>query len=301
MAFGVLFLVILASTYLHHLQPQVLRVPDNGNPAAWKNPAPDETVLAARMTETQKKRFLEEGVPFGQDLAFPFAADLFTLLLGWICFLHARRHYGFWMASCFLIGSFVFTGLEETLWILSGRFFGGMVSNPLGETVTGTYWFTRGGCWFLETPIVACIGWFFIAYTCVLTAGKVFPDMGLLGRAFAGAVIAVGIDLWMDPIQTAPEIMAWVWGRGDVLYLFGIPHYNFLGWFLLIFLFAILWEKLPEMEQQWGRPGATIRFFSIILGLPFGILFFLWAWIYGFGVLLSLAGVEHALRIPAGW
>ncbi len=300
-AYGLLLLIILFSTYLHHLQPQVLRVPDNGDPAAWHNPALDETVLVERMTDTEKMQFLEEGVPFGEDLPAQFAADLFTILLGWICFLHARRHFGFWMASCFLIGSFVFTGLEETLWILSGRFLGGMVNNPLGETVTGAYWFTRGGCWFLETPVVACLGWFFIAYSCVLTAGKVFPRMGLWGRAFVGAMIAVGVDLWMDPIQTAPEIMAWVWGRGDVLYLFGIPHYNFLGWFLLIFLFAVLWEKLPQMEDRWGRPRATIRFVSIILTLPFGILFCLWAWIYGVGLAFSLAGLEHAVSIPAGW
>jgi hypothetical protein len=300
-AYGLLFLTILFSTYLHHLQPQVLRVPDNGNPAAWESPALQETILLERLTDDQRARFLEEGVPLGDNMPAQFASDLFTILMGWICFLHARRHFGFWMASCFLIGSFVFTGLEETLWILSGRFFGGMVSNPLGETAYGTYWFTRGGCWFLETPIVACLGWFFIAYSCVLTAGKVFPGMSLLGRAAVGGLIAVGIDMWMDPIQTAPEIMAWVWGHGDVLLLFGIPHYNFLGWFLLIFLFAILWEKLPGMEERWGRPQATVRFVGIILTVPFGILFLIWAWILAVGILFSLAGIEHAVRIPSGW
>lgn len=300
-AYGLLLLVILFSTYLHHLQPQVLRVPDNGNAASWERPALDQTLLAERLTAEEKTAFLQEGVPLGRDLPAQFAADLFTILLGAFCFLHARRHFGFWMASCFLIGSFVFTGLEETLWILSGRFFGGMLNNPLGEAVTGTYWFTRGGCWFLETPITACLGWFFIAYTCVLTAGKVFPRMGLLGRAAVGGLVAMGIDLWMDPVQTAPEIMAWVWGRGDVLLLFGIPHYNFLGWFLLIFLFAIFWEKLPQMEASRGRPAATARFFSIILTVPFGVLLFIWAWIFSVGILLSAAGVEHAVRIPGGW
>jgi hypothetical protein len=300
-AFGLLLVTILFSTSLHHLRPKILRVPDNGDPAAWENPALEETLLTEHLTDSDKARFLEEGVPLGDDLPAQAAADFFTLLLSWICFLHARRHYGFWMASCFLIGSFVFTGLEETLWILSGRFFGGMASNPLCETVYGTYWFTRGACWFLETPITACLGWFFIAYSCVLTAGKVFPRMRLLGRATVGGLIAMGIDLWMDPIQTAPEIMAWVWGRGDVLLLFGIPHYNFLGWFLLIFLFAILWEKLPQMEKDRGRPQATVRFFRIILALPFGVLLFIWAWVFVLGTLLSLAGVEHAVHLPSGW
>ena len=300
-AYGLLLLVILLSTCLHHLRPQVLRVPDNRVPASWERPALDQTLLEERLTEEEKAAFLQDGVPLGRNLPAQFAADLFTILLGAFCFLHARRHFGFWMASCFLIGSFVFTGLEETLWILSGRFFGGSVNNPLGEAATGTYWFTRGGCWFLETPITACLGWFFIAYTCVLTAGKVLPRMGLLGRAAVGGVVAVGIELWVDPVQTAPEIMAWVWGRGDVLLLFGIPHYNFLGWFLLIFLFATFWERLPQMEASRGRPAATVRFFSIILTVPFAVLLFIWAWIFSLGILLSAAGVEQAVRIPGGW
>jgi uncharacterized membrane protein len=105
----------------------------------------------------------------------------------------------------------------------------------------------------------------------------------------------------MDPIQTSPEVVAWVWGKADILLLFGIPHYNFLGWFLLIALFAVIWEKLPQMEERWGRPAATARFVGLILTLPFGILFFIWAWLFALGNLLSLVGVEQTLRIPVGW
>jgi uncharacterized membrane protein len=229
------------------------------------------------------------------------AADLFTVLLSWLCFAHARRHYGFWMASCFLIGSFVFTGLEESLWILSGRFLGGSLHNPFGETAYGSYWFTRGGIWFIETPLIACLGWFFIAYSCVLTASKVFPNRNIWWRATVGGLIAMGIDLWQDPVQTAPEIMAWVWGKADFLLLFGIPHYNFLGWFLLIAVFAVLWEKLPLMEQARGRPAATTRFLLQIFLIPFAILVGIWVWLLLLGYLLSLLGFQQAIHIPAGW
>ena len=300
-AYGLLFLTIIFSTYLHHFQPQVLRVPSNTDVSTWKHPALEETILWDGLTDEGKGALLAKGVPMGDSVPAMVFGDLFTILLAWICFVHARRHFGFWMASCFLIGSFVFTGLEESLWILSGRFFGGLLNNPLGEVAYGTYWFTRGGLWFLETPIVACLGWFFIAYSCVLTAGKAFPRMNLWGRATVGGLIAMTIDLWMDPIQTAPEIMAWVWGKGDFLLFFGIPHYNFLGWFLLIFLFAIFWEKLPEMEKSRGRPGATIRFFWVIWVAAFGVLFFIWFWLALFGTLFSLVGVENTIHIPKGW
>jgi Carotenoid biosynthesis protein len=301
-AYGLLLLVILGSTYLHHFQPHVLQVPDNTDIAAWKHPAFEHTVIYDRLKEEEREKLLANGVPAGDQLLAQFLVmDLFTILLGWVCFQHARRHYGFWMASCFLIGSFVFTGLEESMWILIGRFSPQSTASPLGEPVYGTYWFTKGGFWFFETPLTACVGWFFLAYSCVLVAGKAFPKMGLLGRATVGGLIAMGIDLWMDPVATSAGMMNWVWAKGDVLLVFGIPHTNFLGWFLLIFLFAIFWENLPRFEQRWGRAKATLVFYGIIFATEVAILVFFMVWIAILGNMLSHAGIGQAVTIPKGW
>jgi putative membrane protein len=126
--------------------------------------------------------------------------------------------------------------------------------------------------------------------------------MNLLGRAIIGGLIAMGIDLWMDPVATSPEIMSWVWGKADFLLFFGIPIYNFIGWFLLIFLFAILWEKLPQMEKRWGRAKATNRFFLTCFVADFCVMaFILVSWFVIVGNLLSLMGVKHVTQIPLGW
>ena len=301
-AFGLLFVAIVFSTYLHHFQPQVLKVPNNTNVSTWKNPTLEQTTIYDRMTESERARIRSEGIPQGNDVLGQFlTGDLFIILLGWLCFRHARRHFGFWMASCFLIGSFVFTGLEESMWILFGRFMPASSVNGLGEPVHGTYWFTKGGLWFLETPVTACVGWFFIAYSCVAIAGKTFPRMNLWGRAAVGGLIAMVIDLWMDPVSTSPELMNWVWAKGDLMLIFGIPHTNFLGWFLLIFLFAIFWENLPRMELRWGRTKATVNFFIMIFGTEICILIFFMVWMGVFGKVLSSAGLEHAIQIPLGW
>ena len=301
-AFGLLLLVILGSTYLHFFQPHVLQVPDNTDIGGWTRPAFEHTVIYDRLTKGERAKLLAEGVPQGDDLLFQFfVMDLFTILLGWICFRHAMKYFGFWMASCFLIGSFVFTGLEESMWILLGRFQPETTSSPLGEPVYGTYWFTKGALWFLETPVTACIGWFFLAYSCVLVAGKVFPRMGLMGRATVGGLIAMGIDLWMDPIATSARLMNWVWAKGDILLVLGIPHTNFVGWFLLIFLFAIFWEKLPRFEQRWGRAKATAIFYGIIFLTEIAILVFFMVWISILGNVLSAAGIDQTVTIPKGW
>jgi len=299
--FGLLAAAIVFSTWLHHFQPQVLCVPSNKDVSSWQNPSLDQTTLADRLTPEERKVLLEQGIPGSRDAGLLLFGDLLALVLGWLCFAHARRHFGFWMASCFLVGSFVFTGLEESMWILLGRFATAGSVNALGEPVYGTYWFTKGLLWFLETPVTACLGWFYIAYACVLVAGKVFPRTGLLGRAAVGGLVAMGIDLWLDPVVTSPEMVNWVWAKGDLLLLFGIPHTNFVGWFLLIFLFAIYWERLPVLEAKWGRPKASAVFFLLLVGTEIAILVFFLLWMSSLGHLLSALGVRQSLRIPAGW
>ena len=302
LVYVVLCLVIAFSSYLHHVHPQVLSVPSNSDVSTWKNPTFEETAIYDRMTEGERQKVLTEGIPQGGSLTTQFVMDLFMILVSWFCYRHACDNYGFWMASCFFIGSFIFTGLEESLWILSGRYLGGLLNLPPGGVLFGSYWFSKGGFWFIETPLVACLGWFAIAYSCVWVAGRVFPRMGLWGRAAVGGLIAMGTDLWADPVATSPELMNWVWAKGDFFLLFGIPFYNFIAWFLLIFLFAVLWEKLPWMEMKWGRHCASAQFFFLCTGSTLGVATFIYvSWFILAGHLFSLAGVRCPLVIPGGW
>lgn len=203
------------------------------------------------------------------------------------------------MAHCFFVGSFVFTGLQETMLILFGRYFGGSFATPVGNIFYGTYWWTKGGFWFGEIIMGGCISWFIIAYSCVLTANKVFPKMSLVGRSIVGGLIAMAIDLWIDPVQTALEMMAWVWAQSDFLEIFNIPAWNFLGWFLLIFTFSILWETLPKIEKKWGRAKGTIYFFLFCLAadvIVMGVI--LLGWFGVVGSIFSWAGVTQVIHVP---
>jgi len=108
----------------------------------------------------------------------------------------------------------------------------------------------------------------------------------------------MGIDFWEDPVLTSPEIMNWVWGKGDPIRILGIPHGNFLGWFFLIFVFAVIWELLSRIEERWGR--AKVSLFFLLL-LPVGdVVVFLILVLWGtfVGNVLFPGGV----RFPAqGW
>jgi hypothetical protein len=252
---AVLVLSTLFFTVLHHGFPGVFDVPPN------------------------------QGVPF-MDFPTMFALDLIPVALAWLCFRHALHRRGLFPAMIFLGGSFVFTGVEESMWILLGRYhleiqasLGGPAAGQaaFGEgikDVGGTYYFTRGFFWFLETPLLACLGWFFVAYSCVYVADLLLPRAKTVFRAGLGGLLAMDLDLWLDPVQTSPTFQSWVWVSPDRINLFSIPLSNFMGWFLLIFIFAIVFERLPGMVSRWGPAKAAIAFYGLLMGLEIGILVF---------------------------
>jgi hypothetical protein len=143
-ASAILVLVIIFSTYLHHFQPQVLRVPDNKNVSTWTNPKFEQTCIYERMTEAEKQKIYAEGIP-DDKLTAVVTGDIAALLVSLLRIFHARKHYGDWMAFCFVVGSFIFTGIQESMWILFGRFTGLSAMQGLGEQVFGTYWFAKRG------------------------------------------------------------------------------------------------------------------------------------------------------------
>jgi hypothetical protein len=212
------------------------------------------------------------------DKAGMFVMDVGVMGLAWMCFRHAWRRIGLYAATIFLAGSFVFTGIEESMWILLGRWSGiapAVIPAASGEglVANGSYYFTRGFFWFLETPVTACLGWFFLAYSTVYMAGIILPRAWVVARAALGAFLATNVDMWVDPVQTHPRYTSWVWltPPGGLL-LFGIPLTNFIGWFLLIFLFAILFERLPGLVKRRGLYAGSLIFFGWLVALELCIL-----------------------------
>jgi len=275
-SFGILALIIVFSTYLHHFQPQVLQVPSTTDLSSWTMPPFEKTWVYERMNEEERAKVLQEGIP-GTDFLTLLWYEAFSITGACLCFVHARKYYGTTMASCFLLGSFVFTGLQESIMILTGRFWTG--GGQIDPTVWGSYFFPQHLLSFIEAPVWVCLCWFIIAYSCVWVAGKVFPNLKLLPRAVIGALIAVIIDLWQDPVLTSPEHLKWIWAKGDHIGILGIPHGNFSGWFFLIFIFAVLWEKyLPGFINKHGIAKGGFAFLGLIFCSNLFVFIFLIAW-----------------------
>jgi len=68
------------------------------------------------------------------------------------------------------------------------------------------------------------------------------------------------MDMMIDPIAVRYSWRGWFANSGDAIWILGdpstgdlgIPISNFLGWFMLIFLFAIYWKKITNKETTWG-------------------------------------------------
>jgi len=239
---GALGLMVLASTVLHHAFPAVFSVPSNA------------------------------GVPH-TGLPTMLLMDLVPVLLAGLCFWHAWRRLGPYLAVMFLAGSFFFTGLEENVWIFIGRYMHLLASAaPELGSGAGTYYFTRGFLWWFEIPVYICLGWFFIAYACVHVANLLLRGRGIAARAALGGFLAMNFDLWLDPVQVHPAWRSWVWLTNEPVRVLSIPLTNFAGWFMLVFLFALVFDRLPGLLQRLGPARAARRFFLTLIGLEAALL-----------------------------
>lgn len=89
-----------------------------------------------------------------------------------------------------------------------------------------------------------------------------------LRLAALDGVMAVGLDLVLDPAVSGEPLRMWLWaGEGMVAYrwwLLGVPVFNFVGWFLLV--------GATSLQLRWvaARPGGwpwLVPFLALDLGL----------------------------------
>jgi uncharacterized membrane protein len=93
-------------------------------------------------------------------------------------------------------------------------------------------------------------GWIGVCGTCLLIAEGILapPGADVLTAAalrwqvpLLAAVIAVSLDLFIDPVAVA--LGYWVWRVPGNVY-FGIPLLNFVGWFVLMLLAPLAWIEV---------------------------------------------------------
>jgi len=99
-------------------------------------------------------------------------------------------------------------------------------------------------------PVLTPIGWWLVLYCAYNVTNLILGDMritaenrfryvtGALMPAALDALVAMNLDMLLDPIMVCPERRRWVWDT--VGSYFGIPLQNFFGWFLVAFMASLL-------------------------------------------------------------
>ncbi|NHI90884.1 MAG: carotenoid biosynthesis protein [Candidatus Lokiarchaeota archaeon] len=238
------------------------------------------------------------------ELPIIISMEVIFYVIAALVLYHAIKRFGIWKAILFFAGSFLYTGLEENLWILGGYL--GSQGIPFflsGTVIPTTYYFNyfKYFLWFGAVPISVCLGWFFVAYGTFFIAEKVLnisdtPNTKDLVKASAIAgLLAMNFDLMIDPFMVRNGSWMWVSTLQENFYVLGIPFTNFVGWFLLIFLFSIFWTKTTDLEEKYGKPKATAIHFIGLAGLLLGTIYFVM--LLGFlltplfGINISIPGI----------
>lgn len=215
-------------------------------------------------------------------------AEVITYILTVLLIYHGVKKYGAWKILLFFFGSFLYTGLEENAMIYLGTL-------PIVQTsghIGGTYFFNYNMYlfWFMAVPIMVCCMWFVFAYSAFEIIHYLLNEREgtkwLLIKAILTGLLAMMLDLLIDPVFTRLQKWYWLNGPGEALAILSIPLSNFLGWFVLIACFAIYWEKLTELPETrgWSVKKTVGTYIPTLFALEIGTILL----VGGLTVILSL-------------
>ncbi len=110
-------------------------------------------------------------------------------------------------------------------------------------------------------PLVVGVSWGMIIYVAMLTSAA----LGIVWwiRPFLDALLALMIDLALDPVAANQGLCMWIWEPTEKGFLFGVPPDNFFGWFFVAFGFSLFWYVLgrkfkPETKSLLQQIGILV-------------------------------------------
>jgi uncharacterized membrane protein len=143
----------------------------------------------------------------------------------------------------------------------------GLVSETLGVArglIFGAYYYNLPKFFFGLVPFETPISWAVIIYVAyVLTNQFIFGTIGdrpsikltrlnaaglIILASAIGGLIAMNLDMILDPVAVSPQNPGWVWIGGGQY--FGIPISNFIGWFFVSFSAILLFRSYEVLKSE---------------------------------------------------
>lgn len=159
----------------------------------------------------------------------------------------------------------------------------GLVSEIVGTATGfpfGSYFYATGrlGPEIVGVPAVVPLAWtagfypIWCAASAVLRMAGVSPERRSIGRVLMVAVGMVGWDLYLDSQMVTDGQWTWTSGNAGLPGIASIPFTNYLGWFVIALLMAIIVDRVGGRVGS-RRPDGR----SISDAAP--LVMFLWTWL----------------------
>ena len=223
---------------------------------------------------------------------FGIAGSLFFFLTFAFVLLHSSKVLGNKKTAIFFIVAFLIGLVFEILGVIYGEIGG------------GNYYYTGPNFFFGLVPFATPFSWVIIIYICYTITNlflfgfngdkpkktdslRYFIGLTTLLSVISG-LIAVNLDMILDPVSVAPQVATWVWIEGGPY--FGIPLGNFIGW-LLVAGFAVFIFRCYEAIVSKSDIRPEVDIFSYLSIIILYMIYFLLNAVYAF----KLGKIEYIL------
>ena len=223
---------------------------------------------------------------------FGIAGSLFFFLTFAFVLLHSSKVLGNKKTAIFFIVAFLIGLVFEILGVIYGEIGG------------GHYYYTAPNLFFGLVPFATPFSWVIIIYICYTITNlflfgfngekpkktdslRYFIGLTTLLSVISG-LIAVNLDMILDPVSVAPQVASWVWIGGGPY--FGIPIGNFIGW-VLVAGFAVFIFRYYEAIVSKSDIRPEVNIFSYLSIIILYMIYFLLNAVYAF----KLGKIEYIL------
>ena len=164
----------------------------------------------------------------------PFIAEVGTVLLAVLACWAGYKVYGRNPVVYFLAGAIVWTSLIENFGVAEGTYTYYTHVGLLGSGYPGFF------LWVGLVPFWIEAGWIAVVFTLFILFHEVLlKDKSPLLQALFTGLLAVNMDLVIDPVAVANNL--WSWTERSI-YLLGVPIDNWVGWFVIVFFFDMIFN-----------------------------------------------------------
>ncbi|SDJ18552.1 carotenoid biosynthesis protein [Salimicrobium halophilum] len=185
------------------------------------------------------------------DLVPPWlewANSVFLIVAGVVAVFYFLHTYGTKIGYLYSIFVFIVSIAVEQYGVQSGLFF-------------GSYEYTsRFGIKIFDTPVTIGFAWLLVMGCADVLARGITSSRLFL--PVLGASVAVTMDLILDPVAFKVKEY-WIWTEGG--YYYDIPTQNFIGWFILAFLFQASISFASTRFQKVWQTRMSLVFLGMIL------------------------------------